>query len=292
VDGYRFISDPIASTNYDRVQNRMINGVNATGLDAMYPAADTASGALYSNLLQRTLSLRKRASLDVADIFNDAVNSNSASGGAGTTNLPTSAQSKFDSIANDAAIPSRLKNFASQLNMIARVIQARNAPGFGQTRQIFFVQLGGWDHHDDITSQMATMMPGLSKSLKAFYDATVAMGVKNDVVTFTASDFGRTLNPNSSGTDHAWGGNQIVRGGSVAGGKVYGNYPTSLAANGPLDLGRGRLIPTTSVDVYNAEFARWFGVQNNSQLTDILPNIRNFYSAGSSSMPLGMLRAG
>jgi uncharacterized protein (DUF1501 family) len=292
VDGYRFISEPVASTNYDRVQNRVINGVNAAGLNAMYPTADTASGALYSNLLQRTLSLRKRASLDIANVFNDAVSSNSTTGGAGTSNLPTAAQNAFDSIANDTAIPNRLKNFASQLNMVARVIQARNAPGFGQTRQIFFVQLGGWDHHDNITSQMATMMPGLSKGLKAFYDATVAMGVKNDVVTFTASDFGRTLNPNSSGTDHAWGGNQIVMGGSVAGGKVYGNYPTSLAANGPLDLGRGRLIPTTSVDAYNAELALWFGVRNNSQLTDILPNVRNFYSAGASSMPLGMLRAG
>ena len=138
---------------------------------------------------------------------------------------------------------------------------------------------------------MASEMPGLSKAFKAFYDATVGMGVSNDVVTFTASDFGRTLNPNSTGTDHGWGGNQIIMGGSVAGGKVYGDYPTSLAATQSIDLGRGRLIPSTSVDVYNAELARWFGVSD-GQLPTILPNIRNFITAGTTGMPLGMLPSG
>ena len=139
---------------------------------------------------------------------------------------------------------------------------------------------------------MASALPGFSRAMKAFYDATVEMGVSNDVVTFTASDFGRTLNPNSTGTDHGWGGNQIIMGGSVAGGKVYGDYPTSLAANQLIDLGRGRLIPSTSVDVYNAELARWFGIPNNSALQTILPNIRNFYADGATTMPLGMLPSG
>ena len=61
----------------------------------------------------------------------------------------------------------------------------------------------------------------------AFYDATVELGVAGDVTTFTASDFGRTLSSNGNGSDHAWGGNHIIMGGSVAGGRIHGEYPSS-----------------------------------------------------------------
>ena len=320
---YRFFTDPETPIPSNpnawsdispaaRIHNRVLNGVridasgnvfhngtlaeqNAGLLSAMYPTADTAAGELYSNLLQRTLALKKRASIDVADMFSDATSISSTGGViSGPGALPLTAQQGFSQIASatsgPTAISSTMRNLSANLNMVARIIQARSA--FGQQRQIFFVNVGGWDMHDYLRSNMASAMPGLSKALKAFYDATVGMGVSNDVVTFTASDFGRTLNPNSTGTDHGWGGNQIIMGGSVVGGKVYGDYPTSLAANQLIDLGRGRLIPSTSVDVYNAELARWFGIPNNSALQTILPNIRNFYADGATTMPLGMLPSG
>ncbi len=325
--GYRFYTDAdslwAAMPASDRIQSRMINGVHTSGrrsgtlaeqnlgqvVNAMFPTADSATGALYSNLLQRTLALKKRASIDIADIFFDATNITTTAGViSGPGALPTAAQQGFTDIANattgTTAINSTMRGLSANLNMIARVIQARadrpSIPGFNQNRQIFFVNVGGWDMHDNITSAMSTALPGLSKALKAFYDATVAMGVSNDVVTFSVSDFGRTLNPNSTGTDHGWGGNHFVIGGSVRGGKVYGNYPDSLQSprfSAPgnttqsIDLGRGRLIPTTSVDVYNAELARWFGVTD-SNLDQILPNIRNFIPTGTTAMPLGMLAAG
>ena len=87
---------------------------------------------------------------------------------------------------------------------------------------------------------------------------------------FTASDFGRTLTSNGAGSDHAWGGNAFMLGGPVNGGKIYGDYPI-LATGGPLDPGRGRLLPTTSVDEYTAELATWFGVPQ-SELSTILPD--------------------
>jgi uncharacterized protein (DUF1501 family) len=319
--GYRFYTDAdslwAAMPASDRIQSRMMNGVgpggkrsgtlaeqNAGLVNGMFPMADTATGALYSNLLQRTLALKKRASIDVADMFFDATSITTSGTGviSGPGALPPAAQAGFSAIAaatsGPTAINSTMRGLSANLNMIARVIQARQA--FSQTRQIFFVNVGGWDMHDNIISNMSTALPGLSKALKAFYDATVAMGVSNDVVTFSVSDFARTLNPNSTGTDHGWGGNQFVIGGSVAGGKVYGNYPTSLQAprfpapgntTQSIDLGRGRLIPTTSVDVYNAELARWFGVPDSS-LNLVLPNIRNFIPSGTTAMPLGMLAAG
>ena len=123
----------------------------------------------------------------------------------------------------------------------------------------------------------------------AFYDTMVDLGVERNVTLFTASDFGRTLSSNGDGSDHAWGGNQMVLGGAVKGGKVYGQYPESLAPNNELDLGRGRLIPTTSVDEYNAELAMWFGMRNNTDLVDILPNIRRFYGSSESRGPLKFL---
>jgi uncharacterized protein (DUF1501 family) len=324
--GYRFFTDDAGQWNgtavADRIHSRVLNGVridasgnvfrngtlaeqNAGLLNAMYPTADTVTGQMYGNLLQRTLALKKRASIDIADVFFDATNVTTTvanglvTGITGPGALPDAAQQGFNDNAattGPTVIPSTMRGLSANLNMIARVIQARTArgaiPGFSQNRQIFFVQVGGWDMHDNITSNMASALPGLSRSLKAFYDATVAMGVSNDVVTFTASDFARTLNPNSTGSDHGWGGNHIIMGGSVAGGKVYGNYPTSLDPGQSIDLGRGRLIPSTSVDVYNAELARWFGVPNDSILETILPNIRAFYAPGGTNMPLGMLAPG
>lgn len=174
-----------------------------------------------------------------------------------------------------------------KLAVVAKTIAAHQA--LGQTRQVFFVEMPGWDHHDDLLGKQALMLPELSGALKAFYDATEELGIAGDVTTFTASDFGRTLTSNGAGSDHGWGGNQIVMGGSVAGGRVHGHYPTSLALGNPLDTGRGRLIPTTSIDEFSAELAMWFGIPNDSELEVVLPNIRNFYAGGSDAPPIGFM---
>jgi uncharacterized protein (DUF1501 family) len=124
--------------------------------------------------------------------------------------------------------------------------------------------------------------------------ALTAIGIQNEVTLFTASDFGRTLTSNGQGSDHAWGSNQLVVGGSVIGKHIYGQYP-DLTVNpdtGPvvnqLDTGRGRFIPTTSCDQFFAELALWLGVAP-SDLSLVLPNIGNFYSPGSASPPIGFM---
>ena len=116
----------------------------------------------------------------------------------------------------------------------------------------------------------------------------VEIGIADRVTTFTASDFGRTLSSNGRGSDHAWGGNMMVMGGAVQGGDIYGSYP-SLALGGPVDTGRGRLIPTLSVDEYFADLALWFGVPA-ADLDQVLPNIRRFYTPGGAP-PIGMMAA-
>lgn len=163
-------------------------------------------------------------------------------------------------------------NLGSQLNMIAKLIAARN--NLSMKRQIFFCSVGGYDTHGDQLAGQANLFTELSQALNAFYAATVELGVASQVTTFTASDFGRTYPTNGTGSDHGWGSHQLVLGGAVQGGRLFGSFPT-LAVNGPDDTGQGRWIPTTSVDEFSATLATWFGVSA-SDLATVLPNIGRF----------------
>ena len=175
---------------------------------------------------------------------------------------------------------------STSLQMVARTIKARKA--LGMRRQTFFVMFGGWDHHDEVLNNQTAMLGVLSRAMSEFYDSLKEMELENNVTTFTASDFGRTLTSNGQGSDHAWGGNHMVMGGAVQGGKFYGQYPDLYAGN-KLDTGRGRLIPSTSCDEYFAELALWFGVEP-GDLDAVFPNIHRFYTSGSSLSPLGYMQ--
>lgn len=160
----------------------------------------------------------------------------------------------------------------AQLRMVARLIGARAA--LGQRRQVFFVQTGGWDFHDNLLNDHATRLAELAGAMAAFDAAMTELGVAGQVTTFTASDFGRALQHNGRGSDHGWGGHHFVMGGAVRGNRVYGSFPT-VALGTADDAGQGRLIPTLAVDQYAATLARWFGVPATS-LPTVLPNIGRF----------------
>ncbi|MEM6470901.1 MAG: DUF1501 domain-containing protein [Planctomycetota bacterium] len=168
---------------------------------------------------------------------------------------------------------------------IAKTIAA--AETLGHRQQVFFLQHGPWDHHGGLIDPHRGTLTEISQALGAFQQAMREIGRDQQVLTFTASDFGRTLAGNGQGSDHGWGGNQIVMGGGIRGGDVYGEYPLSLASGNPLDVGRGRLIPTLSVDEFAAELVMWMGISNNEDLETVLPNIRNFYGSGASTPPVG-----
>ncbi|MEP4077962.1 DUF1501 domain-containing protein [Haloferula sp.] len=200
---------------------------------------------------------------------------------------------------------------ANELKAVAKLIAGRKC--LGNKRQIFFVDVGGYDNHQDINGSLGGLLTSLDNAVGAFNQAMKDLAAAelaaevggtltdpftyDQVTTFQASDFNRTWTPNSSdpgtaGTDHAWGGHSFVIGGAVQGGELYGSFP-ELAVGGLSDVPsgtRGRWIPTTAVDQYAAVLAKWFGVPPGStEMSTIFPNLSRFDDPFTGGANLGFL---
>jgi len=193
----------------------------------------------------------------------------------------------FDAIFTNAQTP-----MGDQLKMIAQLIAGRNC--LGNERQIYFCSMGGYDTHQDQNGDLMNLCDELGNALKAFSDTMIALGVNDKVLTCTNSDFTRTLtpngtDPNSSGSDHGWGGHQIVMGGPVFGKNLYGTFPSlKVGDDDDVDNNRGRWIPSSAVDQYAAVCAKWLGVDS-SGLDAIFPNLSRFDDPFSSGPNLQFL---
>jgi uncharacterized protein (DUF1501 family) len=161
---------------------------------------------------------------------------------------------------------------AAQLRAIARTIAARKS--LGVNRQVFFVTMGGYDLHDNLIAGHDKLLGELDFAMDAFYKATEEMGISDKVTLFTGSDFGRSLSSNGDGSDHGWGGHHFILGGGVKGGRHYGIAP-AISDKDQDQVGRGRLLPTTSVDQYGATLSSWLGAAP-TEMSAIFPNIGNF----------------
>lgn len=224
-------------------------------------AVDSILSQTYGSLYQKTLAGSTRSAIDAAVSFDSAV-------------------SPFDFSADFPATQT-----GSRLRTVAEILAARTT--LGMQRQIFFIERGGWDHHNELILSQGNLFTEINAAIESFWNKLGTLGLQNDVVLFTASDFGRTLTSNGAGSDHAWGGNAFMVGGPVNGGRIYGHYP-ELAPGNPLDIGRGRLLPTTAVDPYCAELASWFGVPP-AELATLFPNAENFFDPATTPYPLGIL---
>lgn len=226
---------------------------------------DSLISQTYGNLLQKTYNSTAKGATNSFQIFKEALK-------------------KVPSIST--VFPTT--NLAKDLLAVAKVMSVRNY--LGAKRQIFFVNYGGWDMHDNLVTGLNRELPIVSEALKAFYDATVELGIDNNVTSFTISDFARTVTSNGLGADHAWGGNTMIMGGAVNGGKIYGNYPKmSVGTENLQNISfRGNFIPAVSTDEMYAELALWYGVSP-YDLCYVLPNLSNFYSYAPNNYPVGFM---
>ncbi|MFN0083906.1 MAG: DUF1501 domain-containing protein [Blastocatellia bacterium] len=170
-------------------------------------------------------------------------------------------------------------SIGNQLREIARIISLNAQVNVG--RQVFFCSLGGFDTHGGQSYQQWDLLQQISKALDAFHAATVQLGLGNQVTTFTLSDFGRTLQPSGTGSDHGWGSHHLVLGGAVNGGRIHGAFPlmTNLtnfnATNSDFADNRGVLLPNLSLSQYGATLAKWLGATD-AQLDSVFPTLPNF----------------
>lgn len=192
-----------------------------------------------------------------------------------------SADTQLRAALADVAVPGDFSSpLAQQLKIVARIIGARQA--LGARRQVFFVSQNGYDNHTGLNDTHPALLRELGQAMAAFQQALSSMGVADQVTTFTASEFGRTLGSNGNGSDHGWGSHHFVMGGAVKGGRYYGTHP-EIALDGPGFVDNGRLLPTLAVDQLGAALGGWFGA-GKEELGMVFPNLRNFDAGGVGVM--------
>ncbi len=265
-------------------------------------AAQTARTTMLNNLIGIDAQQQNMLTQNYALAFQHAMASGTGlSAALAGSPLTTTTWKNFPTT---VTVPNGGSTFTSslmaQLKMVGQIIEAgyRSAAsgGLGMKRQVFFVQVGGYDLHTGQTGNagsttvnnakviigaQANLFAELSQGLNAFQNAMAQIGVQNNdanfeqrVTAFTASDFGRTLPSNSLGSDHGWGSHHLVLGGAVKGANTYGKFP-ALVVGGPDDTSTGRWIPTTAVDQFAATMATWFGVDS-THLGTVFPNLGRF----------------
>ncbi len=250
-------------------------------------------GAGQVNLQEQAYGAAVSHAVNEALIINTAIASGTTFNAGANDPLLTSGTALFpSSITTPNGGSTFTSSLSSQLKMVARLIEAGKKTvaqgGLGMKRQIFFVQVGGYDTHTNQTNatsananaqnvvigSQANLFAELSRCLYGFQRAMELISLSDKVTAFTASDFGRTFPSNGQGSDHGWGSHHLVVGSAVDGGKTYGRFPVQVV-NGPDDTDTGRWIPTTSIDQYSASLASWFGVDPNN-LSTIFPNLGRF----------------
>ncbi len=179
-------------------------------------------------------------------------------------------------LSNGSSISLAQDSLAQQLRLVAQLVAA--APRLGMRRQVFMVSMGGFDTHANQMRDQPLLMARVAQAVGWFMTALAGQGMQNNVTLFSASDFGRTLTGNGQGSDHGWGAHHFVVGGAVRGGQIYGQMPRAILGSND-EVGSGRLLPSTSVTELAATLGRWMGLTT-TELTQVLPNLGNFGSAG------------
>lgn len=238
-----------AATSANLVPER--GGVALNGF-SFWPQAEAA---------ERLKALQKVLATDTGHRLSNAANKSLANGLVLDSMLKAAA-----AVSLGAAFPTT--SLGAQLKTTAQLIATHARLGSG--RQVYHVTLGGFDTHSAQAWQHGDLLAQLSAAVDAFQLALTAAGLDRSVTLFTASEFGRTLSPNATGTDHGWGSTSLVVGGAVQGG-LYGEFP-DFTLDGPDDAsGRGVWIPRLGFQQLGATLGRWFGVSPSALRTQVFP---------------------
>jgi uncharacterized protein (DUF1501 family) len=95
-------------------------------------------------------------------------------------------------------------DFGATLRTIAQIINGRSV--IGATRQIFYCNQGSYDTHQSQVGTHAANLAELDACLGALMSALDEMGLGDQVLICTHSDFNRTMQANTSGGDRSWMG--------------------------------------------------------------------------------------
>ena len=276
------ISPLVSTSGLNPFQVTLNRRINAYATSTNGPASIRNNTTTARSMIDRLMNAQ---SFDLfseryRDVYKSSVTANGRITSAfdASTDVANDRQFNYEQIFSAAGAGD--SSLGQQLKAIAKLIAGREVSD--NKRPIYFVSIGGFDQHQFLLIDHAERMTELNNGLKAFRDALIAQGDFDKTLTHIGSEFGRTFTPNNggsenSGTDHGWGGNMMVMGGSVNGGHMFGYYP-DLVLGGERDSdssNRGRWVPQTSTHQTAAVMSNWFGVQQ-SQLDDIFPTLANF----------------
>ena len=181
--------------------------------------------------------------------------------------------------ANGAVYPTG--SFGDNLQAIAQMLKMEVG------LRVATIDLGGWDTHehqgDGSSGYLADLLDELASGLDAFYTDLHGSGTNNYTSRLTIvvqSEFGRRLAENANhGTDHGHGSAMLLLGGSVNGGRVYGNWP-GLSMN-QLYEGADLEVTTDYRQILSEILLNRLGN----------PNIDQVFPGFTDYQPLGVVRA-
>lgn len=174
------------------------NAINLTGQDAagFFSLIQTIGGAPMKNIPNSDLGGEVKYVISVEQSVNLYAQRITQVFNAGSNSIATY-PSGNDYGMNGATL-------ADQLKTIARLVRG------GSKTKIYLCQLGGFDTHnaqvdsgDTTVGDHANLLRYLSDSVKTFFDDLEGLGIADQVVSCTFSEFGRCAEENGSfGTDH------------------------------------------------------------------------------------------
>ena len=146
--------------------------------------------------------------------------------------VSTSVQAAMATLDRVAAVGQYKPSVAYPNNGFGQALQTvAGAMAKGIGTKVFWVQTGGFDTHasqdtNNDSGAYVKLMVTLNDALTALYDDLKNLGLLNDTLVLSFSEFGRRITENGSkGTDHGAASVMLAMGGAVRGG-LYGTAPS------------------------------------------------------------------